>query len=360
MLSRPLQLFGPEGPVNTARDVLIAAAITAAIIFATWLVKLLVVRRLRHRGGDGPAAETIPLQVLSRTRLFAGVVVAIYGGSLVLELPETLERIVPLTAIAAVLIQLGLWASRAIRLTAEALYTKRREAGDGASAGAITVLSIGARGVVWILVALLLLANFGVNITALIAGLGVGGIAVALALQKVLSDIFASISIMLDKPFKVGEFIMVGEYLGTVEQIGIKTTRLKSLSGEHLVFANNDLLDSRLRNYSRMTERRGVLEVGIEYDTPIDKVQGVVDILREEIEATENARVDRVHFKAFGDYAFVYEAVYFVEPADYALFMDVQQSILLRVLDRLRAEDIEIAYPTQTIHMGTGSAVKTL
>jgi small-conductance mechanosensitive channel len=351
IISEPIALFGREGPVNTTQDLAVASLITVTVILVIWLLKRLAVHRLRSREQQARVTERLVLQVLGRTRLFAGSVIALYAGSLALELPHLLERVLPLAAIAAFLIQLGLWASRAISLSADSLYKKKREEGDGASAGAITLIAIGARAIVWLLVALLLLANFGVNITALVAGLGVGGIAVALALQKVLSDIFASISIMLDKPFKVGEFIIVDDYLGTVEQIGVKTTRLKALSGEHLVFSNNDLLDSRIRNYSRMTERRAVLNVGIAYETSIDKLKSVNEILRAEIEATELVRADRIHLKAFGDFAFIYEAIFYVEVPDMATFMDLQQSILFRVLERLRAEDVEIAYPTQTIHL---------
>ncbi len=351
MLARPLPTLGLDGVDITLGEAIAAAAIAAATVLAVGLLKSLARRRLRSREAEAGMAELTVLRVLSRTRRTASVVVGVYAGSLALDLPAIVERALPLAAVVAVLIQLGLWASEAINLAAETLYRKKRSEGDGATAGAVTLLAVGARALVWLLVALLVLANFGVDITALIAGLGVGGIAVALALQKVLADIFASVAIMLDKPFEVGEFIAVDEFLGEVEQVGIKTTRLKSLSGEHLVFANNDLLEARIRNYSRIREYRAVLRVGIPYDTPTEDIRRAVDILRRAIEEHGTARVDHVHFVGFGESALLYEAAYFVTSGDYYVFLDVRQDIHLRALGDLRAAGIDIAFPTQTLHL---------
>ncbi len=180
------------------------------------------------------------------------------------------------------------------------------------------------------------------------AGLGVTGIAVALALQNILGDLFASLSIVLDKPFVVGDYIVVDTLQGTVERIGLKTTRVRSLSGEQIVFSNADLLKSRLRNFKRMQERRVAFTFGVTYQTPEALLTRIPGIVREVITPLPSTRFDRAHFQSFGEYALLFEVVYFVTTPDYALFMDIQQAINLGLLGRFRQEGIAFAYPTQT------------
>jgi small-conductance mechanosensitive channel len=193
------------------------------------------------------------------------------------------------------------------------------------------------------------LDNLGVDITALIAGLGVGGIAVALAVQTVLGDLFASLSIALDKPFVVGDFLIVDDLLGSVEFVGLKTTRLRSLSGEQLVFSNSDLLNSRIRNYGRMYERRTAFDIGVTYQTPREKLKKIPDIIRTAIEKQDDTRFDRSHFKAYGDFSLNYETVYYISGPDYNKYMDIQQAINFEIHAAFEREQIEFAYPTQTI-----------
>jgi len=208
-----------------------------------------------------------------------------------------------------------------------------------------------AKAAVWSVFLLLILQNLGVQITALLAGVSVGGIAVALAVQNVLGDLFSSLSIVLDKPFVVGDFIIVGDSMGTVEHVGLKSTRVRSLSGEQLVFANSDLLTSRIRNFKRMQERRAVFTFGVTYDTPPEKLEIIPDTVRRLIEEEEQTRFDRCHFKGFGDFALTFETVFYILVPDYNVYMDIQQSINLK-LSRFFAETgIEFAFPTQTIHL---------
>jgi len=221
---------------------------------------------------------------------------------------------------------------------------------DPSKVATIGVLGILAQSSLWVLVALLLLANAGVEITPLIAGLGVGGIAIALAVQTVLSDLLASLSILLDKPFVVGDFLIVGDLMGNVENIGLKTTRIRSLSGEQLVFSNNDLLSSRIRNYGRMRERRATFEVGVTYETPREKLARIPEILKAAVEAQPKTRFDRSHFIKFAPYSLDFETVYYVEVPDMNTYLDIQQAINLRVLSEFAGEGIDFAYPTQMIH----------
>jgi small-conductance mechanosensitive channel len=205
--------------------------------------------------------------------------------------------------------------------------------------------------VLWAAVVLIALDNLGVHITTLVAGLGVGGIAVALAVQNILGDLFSSVTIILDKPFVIGDFIIVGDFLGSVEHIGLKTTRVRSLSGEQLVFANSDLLKSRIRNFKQMTERRIVFAFGVIYQTAADKLAAIPGLVREIVEAQPQARFDRAHFKAFGGSSLDFEVVYWVTNPDYNLYMDIQQAINLGLFRRFAAEGIEFAYPTQTLYV---------
>lgn len=195
------------------------------------------------------------------------------------------------------------------------------------------------------------LDNLGVDVTTLITGLGIGGVAIALATQNILGDLFASLSIVLDKPFVVGDFIRTGEDLGRVEQIGLKTTRVRSLSGELLVFSNSDLLQSRIRNYKQMEERRILFRIGVVYQTAPARLRRIPLIVREIIERQQAVRFDRAHFAAFGDSSYDFEFVYFVGSPDYNAYMDTQQAINLAIVDAFAAEKIELAYPTRTLHL---------
>jgi small-conductance mechanosensitive channel len=215
-----------------------------------------------------------------------------------------------------------------------------------------------------VLAAILILDNIpGVQITPLIASLGISGIAVALAVQNILSDLFASLSIVLDKPFVIEDFIIVDNFMGTVEHIGLKTTRLRSLSGEYLVFSNNDLLKSRIRNYTRMLERRVVFSIGVTYQTPLEKLKQIPPTIRKIIESQEAVRFDRAHFQGYGDFALKFEVVYYVLNPDYNRYMDIQQSINLAIFESFEKEGIDFAYPTQQLYIGgktTSSLVQTL
>jgi len=231
-------------------------------------------------------------------------------------------------------------------------YQKQYRHIDPARMTTVRAVSLAARLVVILVAVILVLDNLpGVEITALVASLGIGGIAIALAVQSILSDLFASLSIILDKPFVLGDFIIVDTYMGTVEYIGLKTTRVRSLSGEQLVFANGDLLKSRIRNYKRMAERRVVFTLGVTYQTAyrhLKSIPGWIETIIGELDLT---RFDRAHFQGFGDYALEFEIVYYVLDPDYNRYMDIQQAINLAIYKKFEAEKIDFAYPTQTVNL---------
>jgi small-conductance mechanosensitive channel len=290
----------------------------------------------------------VPLQLASRTATLFIVVLSIAAGLATLELPAKPARAVASAATIAVFVQLGLWATTALL----ALLERRKKSAlheDRSAVGSLGIIGFVLRGIVWALVVLLVLDNLGIDVTALVAGLGVGGIAVALAVQNVLGDLFASLSITLDKPFVIGDFLVVGDFMGTVEHIGIKSVRLRSLSGEQIVISNADLLGSRVRNFGRMVERRVLFTLGVTYETPRVKLQKIPELVRQVIEQELETRFDRSHFAKIADFALEFETVYYVLSPDYNRHMDIQQRIFFAVHAAFERESIEFAYPTRKL-----------
>jgi len=222
---------------------------------------------------------------------------------------------------------------------------------DQGSRGIVSFISNLLKAALWAIGLLAILSNLGVNVNSLIAGLGIGGLAIAFALQNILADLFSSFAIHLDKPFKVGDFIVIGEHKGVVQKIGIKTTRIKALQGEEVVISNTELTSTRVQNFKKLEERRVSFDIGVLYETPIEKVKKIPGIIKEAIESTQNARFDRSHFMTFADSALVFSTVYYAESSDYAEYADAQQEINLKIMESFAREGIEFAYPTQTLHM---------
>ncbi len=204
---------------------------------------------------------------------------------------------------------------------------------------------------VWTGAIIFFLDNLGIKITAVIAGLGVGGVAIALAAQAILKDLFSYFSIIFDHPFKVGDFIIIDDYLGTIEYIGIKTTRIRSLGGEMLIFSNSDLTDSRLRNYKLMEKRRVVFKLGVVYQTPLKQLKEIPKIIESVIKNVKDTVFDRAHFFSYGDFSLIFEIVYYVIGPDYNKYMDIQQEINFCLKEEFEKRGIEFAYPTQTLYV---------
>lgn len=207
------------------------------------------------------------------------------------------------------------------------------------------------RTIVWVIGVLFLLDNLGFNISAVVASLGIGGVAVALASQGVLEDLFSYFAILLDRPFELKDFIIVGDYLGTVEYVGIKTTRIKSLDGEEIIMANKDLTSSRIRNFKRMKQRRVAFHFGVVYETDSEQLAAIPTIIEKLIKQTNNVTFDRAHFFAYKEYSLDYEVVYFVEDNDYNLYMDTQQEINLKIKQEFDRRSIKFAYPVRVTYL---------
>ena len=248
----------------------------------------------------------------------------------------------------ALALQAGLWGQRLIRGSLR-LYGERH-APAGAST---TLLSWALRTLLWSVLGLAVFSNLGIDITAFVASLGIGGIAVALAAQNILGDLFASLAIAVDKPFEVGDFIVVGNVSGTVQVIGLKTTRIRSLQGEQIVMSNTDLLKQTISNFRMLERRRIVFTFGVAYGTTPEQAEAIPGVVRKLIEAHPELRFDRAHFKALGTNSLDYEVVYIVEDPAYNLYMDLQQSINLGLLREFKAIGVEFAFPTRTVHIAS-------
>jgi small-conductance mechanosensitive channel len=328
--------------------VLIALGIAAAVFFGLLLLRQLVVSRLSklaERTGTGVDDFVVDLARRSRPVLLA--IVSLYLGSLYLDLPEGQARMAEAVAAVALYLQLALWASVVIDFWLA--RQRRRLEHDATSLALGGVLRFVSKLILWSVLLLMALDNLGVDVTALIAGLGVGGIAVALALQNVLGDLLASLSIVLDKPFEIGHAITVDDMTGTVENIGLKTTRLRGVGGEQIVLANGELLKSRIRNWARLAERRVVLAFAVPYDTPAAAVERIPGIVRGLVEGQDLVRFDRAHFRGFGPSSLDFEAVYWILSPDYVTFMDRQQAVNLGLLRAFESEGISFAFPRPTV-----------
>ncbi|MFP4165591.1 MAG: mechanosensitive ion channel family protein [Opitutales bacterium] len=327
----------------------------ALIVFAAlYSVFGILLRMLRKRletlaGKTSRRAADLGMAAMAAIHSLTLLVVSLYVGTRFLELGPV-ARSVDIALIIILNVQLALCANRALSTYVVSYAREKRETDPGA----ITIIYGAAflvRLLIWGVALLLILDNLGYDVTALVAGAGIGGIAVALALQNVLGDLFASLSIILDKPFIVGDFIIVGDSMGSVQSIGLKTTRIHSLSGEQLIISNSDLLNSRIRNFKRMEERRVVFSFGVIYQTSAEQLESIPSVVREIIEETENTRFDRAHFKSFGDSSLDFEVVYYVLSQDYAVYMDAQQAINLELYRRLEEKGIAFAYPTRTLYI---------
>lgn len=335
---------------NELRQWVVAAAILLLSGGALWVLQRFALARFAEFARRTTTEiDDLVAHVLGRTKFTLAFFVALFLASLVLTLSEQAELVLRGAAQIAVVIQLGVWASGGISFWVTRFRERQLEQ-DAATVTTVSAAGFVGRLVVWLVVLLLILDNLGVQVTALITGLGIGGVAVALAVQSILGDLFASLSIVLDKPFVIGDFLNLGTELGTVEHIGLKTTRLRSLSGEQIAISNGELLKARIRNFGRLAERRALFTIGVTYDTPREKLERIPTMIREAIEARERTRFDRSHFKQYGAYALEFETVYYILAPEYNVYMDIQQAINLEIHRRFEEEGIQFAYPTQVVY----------
>lgn len=294
--------------------------------------------------------DDLAVEIIRRTRLYFLLLLATYAATRVVTIPSDVARVFKGIAILLVLLQVGRWGNGLIGFFVDRQIRRRAVADVGARA-TIQAMGYGGRFVLWTVLLITAMQNFGIDVTALVTGLGIGGVAIALAVQSILGDLFAALAIVLDKPFAVGDAIQVDNINGTIEHVGLKTTRIRSLSGEQIIISNADLLRSRIRNYKRMEQRRAVFNLDLAFDTPPEKVSAIPSLVRTTIEAQPLAKFDRCHWLTTEPSGIRLETVYFVLDPDYNKYADIQHAINLELLRRLQSDRIEFGYITRTMNL---------
>ena len=337
---------------NTVQNWLGTLLVTAAALAVVRVAERIVIRRLAvfARGTETDIDDYV-VAVGAKTKSYLLGIVGLRAGSLLLVLPEQVNQWIGTAALLALLGQLAIWGDGLVVFWVSR-YQREYMAKDASRVTTVKALGVVFRLIMFGVILLLALDNIpGVQASALLGSLGISGIAVALAVQSILADLFASLSIALDRPFVIGDYIALGDHQGAVEHIGLKSTRIRSVSGEQLIVSNNDLLSSRIRNYGRMTDRRVIFSLGVAADTPSDKLERIPSIVQGIIEGQGQTRFDRTHFKEYGDFALQFEVVYHVLDPSYRLHADTRQAINLAILKRFEEEGIGLPYPTQTVYV---------
>ena len=337
---------------NSLQDWLLAAlAFVLTFTVLPLLSGLVRSQARRYEARDLPVAAALILFLIRRTSRLFMLTVALYLAERVLTLPGRSDRIADIVIVCSFWLQVGLWMTGAVRF---GLQRRTLDGNDRQLAGTLNIVLFVTGLIVWTVVSLLALDNLGVNITALVAGLGVGGIAIALALQAILGDLFASLSIALDKPFGVGDLLRVDDCEGTVEQIGIKSTRLRSVTGEQIILANADLLKSRVRNFQRMQERRALFTLRVPHDCSAAQLAEIPRIVAAAVAACDGARFVHCLLKAIGESALEFEVVFFVSVTRNNELNVALDAVNRAVLEKFAVAAIPLAYPTRTVHLVTG------
>ncbi len=333
---------------NTVQDYLIALGIVVVGILLVRAFKYIIVRRIKKLTEKSETnIDDYIIRSIERFGVPALYFGVLYLGINYLILSARLTRIVDIATTVVITFLIIRFLSATILLLLRS-YVRRQENGEEKVkqlGGIMIIINI----IIWVIGIVFLLDNMGKDVTAIIAGLGIGGIAIALAAQNILGDLFNYFVIFFDKPFEIGDFIIIDSKMGVVDYIGIKTTRVKSLSGEQLVFSNSDLTTSRIHNYKRMQRRRVVFKIGVIYQTSYEYLQQIPAMLREFVEQQQNVQFDRSHFAAYGDSSLDFEVVYYVLSSDYNTYMDIQQAINLKIFESFQQKGIEFAYPTRTL-----------
>ncbi len=337
---------------NTGNQFLTAFLVFAGLTLLFKIIKTIVLAKLKElTTKTDNKLDDLLFSVVNEIPWTFYSLISVYAGISFLTLNDFIKDAVGY-AIIVVLTYYGVKiAQTIIDFSKDEVIRKQKKKDNVEDASLVSTLADILKISVWVFALILLLANFGYDVSALIAGVGIGGLAIALAAQNILSDIFASFSIFFDKPFKIEDYVVVGDDSGTVKKIGIKTTRIQTLKGDELVISNKELTESRIHNYGKMKKRRVVSHFGVVYETSSKKLKKIPSLVKDAIDKVDKASADRVHFTDFGDFSLNFEAVYYIDSPDYALFMDIQQEVNLGIKERFEKEKIEMAFPTHTIYL---------
>lgn len=335
---------------NKVLDYLIAIGIYAVIILAIRLFRKVLLSKLKKWSEKTTSSlDDVLIGLVEKSVLPILNVLAITSSLQYLTLNPRVSKIIHIGLAVAITFFVLRLISNIIRHILSA-YIRRQEGGEEKLKqvrGIMIVINI----VIWLLGIVFLLDNLGYDITAVVAGLGIGGIAIALASQAILGDLFSYFVIFFDRPFEVGDFIVLDDKNGIIDKVGIKTTRIRTLSGEQLVVSNTDLTNSRIHNFKKMERRRVVFRIGVVYHTTAEQIEMIPQIIKKIIDNKEDATYDRSHFVACGNFSLDFETVYFIEGPEYNRFADIHQAVLLEMFKEFKALNIEFAFPTQTLHV---------
>ena len=345
-----LELLGQSFLNNTLFEYVVFGASFLALFLVIKIFEqvLLVKLKDRQKSIGEPSLKKVLVDFIVSIKTEFYLYLAFFISLSILEVAEGLKTL--LTVVLAV------WVTIRVMIGVQLFvdYTLNKKLLDDADPGTeVAAKNIGTilKALLWIFAALFLLSNFGVEVTSLVAGLGIGGVAIAFALQNVLEDLFSSFAIYFDKPFTIGDFIIVGDQMGVVEKIGIKTTRIRALQGEEIVISNKELTSERVHNFKKLQKRRSIFEFGVVYGTSDEKMKKIPKIVKEIVESKEGAEFDRAHFKGFGDSALEFEVSYFVLSSEFIVYRDVHEEVLLDIKRRFKEEGISMAFPTRTVHI---------
>jgi small-conductance mechanosensitive channel len=333
---------------------LLAATFIVVATVVLWVLKRLAVRRLTvFAKRTRTEFDDVLVDLLGRTRVLLIFVSTISPATVVLRLPADVHSTLRIASVVALLVQLAIWGNGFISFWTDR-YGRRGSDVSGVGTTALSTMAVLARILLGLLLILFLLDNLGVDITALIAGLGIGGIIIALALQNVVADMLGALAILMGKPFVVGDFIEAQGLMGTVEGVGLRSTRIRTLSGDELIFPNKKLLEGTIRNHTRMAERRVDFRLAVTYDTPPEKLERIPTIAREAVQRHPLVRFDRAHFRAFRDWSLEFDVIYVIASSDFTVYADIQQQINLELVRRFSDEGIAFAKPTQVVEVRNG------
>ncbi|MDD5422510.1 MAG: mechanosensitive ion channel family protein [Candidatus Omnitrophica bacterium] len=341
---------------NRVFDYIVAlSALAVSLLFVRVVIRFFIKRLKKLAERTATTIDDFLIKALEKIALPALYVSCFYVSAKILKLPSgadalinALEMIIITFFAARIVVMLAGWGIN--------IYLAKNKQ-DPTVVRSFEGLLWVVKYLIWVLAVIILLDNLGYKVSTLIAGLGIGGIAVAIAAQALLKDFFSYFSIVFDRPFKIGDFIIIGDFMGTVEYIGIKTTRIRSLGGEQVIFSNTDLTDSRVRNYRLMEKRRVFFRIGVTYQASLGQLKEIPKNIENIIKNTKEAAFDRAHFFSYGDFSLIFEVVYFVLDADYNKYMDIQQEINFAIKEAFEKRGIEFAYPTQTLYVNkTGSS----
>ncbi len=335
---------------NSVVDYLIVIGLFLAALVAIKIFQHYILRHLKKLAEmTSTTIDDFLIRIIQRQVLPLANFGAFYLTVNILTLPPSAKKIIDVIGMAVLMVFAARLALSFIGYGFNLYFAKRGKdiAADRSLTGILAVLKV----IVWGLAIVMFLDNLGFKISAIIAGLGIGGVAIALAAQAVLGDLFSYFSILFDRPFEVGDFIILDDYLGTIEHIGIKTTRIRSLGGEQVILSNTDLTSSRVRNYKRMDKRRVVFKLGVTYQTSFEQVKVIPGVVEKIIKGVKGTTFDRAHFFSYGDFSLIFEVVYYVMSRDYNIYMDTQQEINFAIKKEFEARKIEFAYPTQTVFL---------